>query len=172
MPLLEGSPLGVIYIVGPRNSPVGYIAISFGWSIETGGIDGSIDEIWIRPAVRDKGMASEALSALIPALREAGVTALHTGGRRGGQLAWRLQAPRVPREEQKVLMTADLRRPSRVRSLSGASVRPLTIRRTVLIFQGKETRHDPRDRLRQQLRPPARAASTRGMAPTPVARRS
>lgn len=77
VPLLEGSPHGVIYIIGPRNAPVGYISISFGWSIELGGIDGFVDEFWIRPAVRDRGMGGEALAALVPALRAAGLTALH-----------------------------------------------------------------------------------------------
>ena len=76
-PLLDGSPHGVVYIIGPRNAPVGYISISFGWSIELGGIDGFVDEFWIRPAVRDRGMGGEALAALVPALRDAGVKALH-----------------------------------------------------------------------------------------------
>jgi GNAT superfamily N-acetyltransferase len=76
-PLLDGSPHGVIYIIGPRNAPVGYVSISFGWSIELGGIDGFVDEFWIRPAVRDRGMGGEAMAALVPALRDAGVTALH-----------------------------------------------------------------------------------------------
>ncbi|WP_116131301.1 GNAT family N-acetyltransferase [Tropicimonas sp. IMCC34043] len=77
IPLLEGSPHGAVYLIGPRNSPVGYIAISFGWSIEMGGIEGYVDEFWIRRAVRARGMGSEALAALLPALREAGVCALH-----------------------------------------------------------------------------------------------
>lgn len=77
VPLLDGSPHGVIYLIGPKNSPVGYIAISFGWSIALGGIEGHIDEFWIRRAVRDRGMGGEALAALMPALRDAGLTALH-----------------------------------------------------------------------------------------------
>lgn len=76
-PLLEGSPHGAIWLVGPKMAPVGYIAVSFGWSIELGGMDGFVDEFWIREKVRGRGMGGEALHALIATLREAGVKALH-----------------------------------------------------------------------------------------------
>ncbi len=76
VPLLDGSPHGAIWLIGPKMAPVGYIAVSFGWSIELGGLDGIVDEFWIREAVRGRGMGGEALIALQKALREAGVKAL------------------------------------------------------------------------------------------------
>lgn len=76
-PLLDGSPLGAIWLIGPRRAPVGYIAITFGWSIEFGGMDGIVDELYIRPAVRKRGMGSEALNEISKAMREAGLKALH-----------------------------------------------------------------------------------------------
>ena len=76
-PLLEGSPLGCIYLIGPRAAPVGYIALTFGWSIEMGGMDGFIDEFYIRANVRGRGMGTEVLLALLPKLEAAGLTALH-----------------------------------------------------------------------------------------------
>jgi ribosomal protein S18 acetylase RimI-like enzyme len=76
-PLLEGSPLGAIWLIGPKMSPVGYVAVGFGWSIELGGMDAFIDELWVRDKVRGRGMGSEALAALQKALGEAGVKALH-----------------------------------------------------------------------------------------------
>jgi ribosomal protein S18 acetylase RimI-like enzyme len=76
-PLLEGSPLGAVYLVGPRMAPVGYIAVSFGWSLKFGGMDGYVDEFWIRPGVRGRGMGSEVLGSLFPALEAAGLRALH-----------------------------------------------------------------------------------------------
>ena len=77
LPLLEGSPHGAIWLIGPRMSPVGYVAVSFGWSIEHGGIDGFIDEVWLREAVLGRGMGGEALSELIKSLDAADVKALH-----------------------------------------------------------------------------------------------
>ena len=76
-PLLAGSPHGAIWMVGPRMAPVGYIAVSFGWSIEVGGLDGFVDEFWIREKVRGRGMGGEALAGLQATLRDAGVKALH-----------------------------------------------------------------------------------------------
>lgn len=75
-PLLDGTPMGVAYLIGPRRSPVGYIALSFGWSIELGGINGTIDEFWIRPPVRGRGMGMEVLLGLVPALASHGLRGL------------------------------------------------------------------------------------------------
>lgn len=77
LPLLDGSPHGAIWLIGPRRAPVGYIAVTFGWSIEFGGLDAIVDELYIRPAVRNRGMGSEALSGICKALKDAGVKALH-----------------------------------------------------------------------------------------------
>lgn len=76
-PLLDGIPNGAVYLIGLRRAPVGYIALAFGYSIELGGYDGFVDEFWIRPAVRGRGMGTEAIAALAPVLRDAGITALH-----------------------------------------------------------------------------------------------
>jgi GNAT superfamily N-acetyltransferase len=77
MPLLEGSPHGAIWLVGPRRAPVGYVVISFGWSVEYGGLDGVVDEIFVRPPVRGRGMGFEALNGIAKALGASGVRALH-----------------------------------------------------------------------------------------------
>ncbi len=76
MPLLQGSPHGAIWLIGPRRAPVGYVAVSFGWSIELGGMDGFLDEFYIRQSVRGRGMGSEALAVLLPELARAGLVAL------------------------------------------------------------------------------------------------
>ncbi len=77
LPLLQGSPHGAIWLIGPRRAPVGYIAICFGWSIEMGGMDGFIDEFFIREKLRGRGMGGEVLNALMPQLAAAGLRALH-----------------------------------------------------------------------------------------------
>ena len=77
VPLLEGSPHGAIYLIGPPRAPIGYIALAFGWSIEMGGLDGFVDELYIRTAVRGRGIATEVLTALPGALAGAGLKALH-----------------------------------------------------------------------------------------------
>ncbi len=76
-PLLDGSPHGAIYLIGPGRAPIGYIVVTFGWSIEFGGMDGFVDEFFIRPGVRGRGIGSEVLRQLPKALGAAGMKALH-----------------------------------------------------------------------------------------------
>ena len=77
LPLLEGSPYGEVYLAGPARAPVGYCVLTFSWSVEFGGRDGFLDEIYIRKSVRNRGIGSEILRALPDLVRESGVMALH-----------------------------------------------------------------------------------------------
>lgn len=77
LPLLEGIPHGSVYLIGPPKAPIGYIVITFGWSVEFGGLDGFVDEFFIRPGVRGRGIATEVLLTLPRALATAGLRALH-----------------------------------------------------------------------------------------------
>ncbi|MEM6589492.1 MAG: GNAT family N-acetyltransferase [Pseudomonadota bacterium] len=76
-PLLEGSPNGAIYLAGPARAPVGYVALSFGWSITGGGLETYIDEFYIRPGVRGRGIGTEILTNLPAQLASFGLKALH-----------------------------------------------------------------------------------------------
>ena len=75
-PILGGTAHGACYLLGPGVSPVGYVALSFGWSPLQGGLVGRIEEIWIRPGVRGRGMAGEVMQALAVALAPHGVRAM------------------------------------------------------------------------------------------------
>ena len=91
-PLLEGSPHGAIWLIGPKIAPVGYVCVSFGWSLELGGLDGMIDEFWIREKVRRRGMGGEALAALQKALVGGGLKALSLEVAEGNEQAMRVYA--------------------------------------------------------------------------------
>lgn len=99
-PLLEGSPHGAVYLMGPRGAPIGYLVVTFGWSVAYGGLDAVIDEIYVRRAVRGRGIAADALDALARALRDAGLVALHLEVDRENDAALRLytRARFAPRE--------------------------------------------------------------------------
>lgn len=108
-PLLEGIPHGAAYLIGPSRAPVGYVIISFGWSVEFGGMDAFLDEIYLRPPVRGRGIAAETLHALPAALAGAGIKAIHLEVGRDNETAKRLytRAGFAPRERY-VLMTKRL----------------------------------------------------------------
>ncbi len=89
-PLLDGIPHGCIYLIGPGRAPLGYVILTFGWSVEFGGMDAFVDEIYIRPAVRGRGIATEVLHDLPKALAEAGLTALHLEVDRTNETAQKL----------------------------------------------------------------------------------
>ena len=106
-PLLEGSPHGAVYLIGPRRAPVGYIIVTFGWSVEFGGLEGFVDEFYIRPAVRGRGMGTGALMSLMRALAGHGLKALHLEAKAGRDKVHRLYTRMGFRiREDYVLMTA------------------------------------------------------------------
>jgi len=105
-PLLEGNPLGAVYLIGPARAPLGYVVITFGWSLELGGMEAFVDELYIRPAVRGRGIATEVLATLPRALGQAGVRALHLEVDRANETAQRLYArARFEPRERYMLMT-------------------------------------------------------------------
>jgi len=89
-PLLEGSPHGCIYLAGPTRAPIGYVIITFGWSVEFGGMDGFVDEIYIRPGVRGRGIGTDVLLSLPKTLAKAGMKAIHLEVDRGNAAARRI----------------------------------------------------------------------------------
>ncbi len=108
-PLLEGSPHGCVYLAGPVRAPIGYVIISFGWSIEFGGLDGFVDEIFIRPGVRGRGIGTEILLSLPKTLAKAGMRAIHLEVDRGNAAARRVyEKLRFEPREDYMLMTRKL----------------------------------------------------------------
>lgn len=92
MPLLDGSPLGAAWLFGPSQAPSGYVVATFGWSVEFAGMDAFIDEIYVRPSIRGRGIATEVLHAIAGALRDGGIRALHLEVDRDNHGAHRLYA--------------------------------------------------------------------------------
>ena len=56
---------------------VGYVVLTFGFSLEYGGLDAYIDELFVKPDFRGRGFASRALEFLDSECRKLNVQALH-----------------------------------------------------------------------------------------------
>src|SRR5918996_6338733 len=54
--LLAGDPLCLAWLVRLAGESVGYVVVSLGFSLESGGRDGFIDELYIAPAARGGGI--------------------------------------------------------------------------------------------------------------------
>jgi GNAT superfamily N-acetyltransferase len=76
-PLLDGGPLGAVWLIGPQNAPLGYVLVTFGWSVPHGGMIGWLAEVFIRPSVRNRGIGTEVLHAVAVSLSQVGMKAMH-----------------------------------------------------------------------------------------------
>ena len=58
-PLVQGSPHGAVWLIGPQRAPLGYVLLGFGWSVDSAGMEGFVHEVFIRPSVRGRGIGTE-----------------------------------------------------------------------------------------------------------------
>lgn len=74
--LVRTPELGRLWLIA-QPEIVGYIAVTFGFSLEYLGRDAFIDELFIRPALRGAGLGTRVLQAVERECIESGVRALH-----------------------------------------------------------------------------------------------
>lgn len=71
-PLLTDDTFGAIWMIDPAGSTAdGYIVVTWGWSIEIGGLDVVLDEFYVR--TRNQGKGSAALRVIEADCRARGV---------------------------------------------------------------------------------------------------
>jgi ribosomal protein S18 acetylase RimI-like enzyme len=75
--LLAQPELGRVYHIVEAGRRVGYAALCFGFSLEWGGRDAFVDEIFVAEARRGRGLGRAALRALFEEARALGMVALH-----------------------------------------------------------------------------------------------
>ncbi|MDX1385462.1 MAG: GNAT family N-acetyltransferase [Thermoanaerobaculia bacterium] len=107
--LLADPALGRVWVVAADDDIVAYVAIGFGFSLELGGKDAFVDEMYVRPAWRRQGLAATVLESAARDAAEAGARALHLEVGRGNGTARRVyeRAGFIAREQYH-LMTLSL----------------------------------------------------------------
>jgi ribosomal protein S18 acetylase RimI-like enzyme len=75
--LLADPALGAVYRIESAGETAGYAALCFGFSLEWGGRDAFLDELYLEPPHRGRGLGRAALRALLDEARAAGVRAVH-----------------------------------------------------------------------------------------------
>jgi ribosomal protein S18 acetylase RimI-like enzyme len=70
---------GRAWLIEDANAPeaIGYAVMTLGYSLEFGGRDAFVDEIYVREEHRSQGIGQRAIAILEDACRELGVVALH-----------------------------------------------------------------------------------------------
>ncbi len=90
--MIQDDSLGRIWLICEANTAIGYVALTFGYSIEYHGRDAFIDELFIQAEQRKRGIGTKTIQFVLAACREFGVHALHLEVERGnsaGQALYR-----------------------------------------------------------------------------------
>jgi ribosomal protein S18 acetylase RimI-like enzyme len=72
-----GEPLAPTWIARNGQRAVGYVIITLGYSIEYGGRDGFIDDLYLIPEVRGKGLGRKLLYFALSQAAQLGIGTLH-----------------------------------------------------------------------------------------------
>jgi len=75
--LLRDDSLGVVWIIADDSEPAGYVVLTVRFSMEYGGLDAFIDDLFIRPEWRRRGLGRAALRALFDECKRRQVLAVH-----------------------------------------------------------------------------------------------
>lgn len=89
-PLLEDDSVGQVHFIVHDAQVVGYVALCFGYSIEFGGRDAFVDELFVVPSHRNRGLGRTAMTLLLGLATALRVRAVHLEVQPGNAAAKRL----------------------------------------------------------------------------------
>jgi ribosomal protein S18 acetylase RimI-like enzyme len=72
----KGEPLAPAYMLEDNGSLAGYFILTLGYSVENGGMDGFIDDIFLLPELRGRGLGRKAVALAVEAAKDVGIRAL------------------------------------------------------------------------------------------------
>jgi GNAT superfamily N-acetyltransferase len=75
--LLDSPMWGHVWIIQRDGRPAGYVVLTFGFSLEFGGRDALLDELFIVEQYRSQGIGRQALEFVFDYCRREGIRALH-----------------------------------------------------------------------------------------------
>jgi ribosomal protein S18 acetylase RimI-like enzyme len=108
--LLARPEHGAVWLIEEAGAPVGYVALALGFSLEYGGRDAFVDELYVRAAHRGRGLGRAALSFALAEAERRGVCAVHLEVERSNPSAQRLYRSLGFAGHDRELLTRRLRR--------------------------------------------------------------
>ena len=75
--LLDEPTWGLVWLAEDGGNHIGYVALTFGYSMEFGGRDAFVDDLYVAPSHRGQGVGQALLGACEYACRELGIRAVH-----------------------------------------------------------------------------------------------
>ena len=75
--LLATPCLGQVWIAEEKGQSLGYVVLTIGFSMEYGGYDAFVEDLYVRPAYRQSGLGGKLLEHLVADCRRPNVRAIH-----------------------------------------------------------------------------------------------
>jgi ribosomal protein S18 acetylase RimI-like enzyme len=107
--IARGEPFARSWIVREDGQPIGYLILTLGYSVEYGGRDGFIDDLYLVPAARGRGVGGKLLEFALASAAALGIKTLHLEVEPGNQPAARLYRSAGFEETGRRLMRVHLR---------------------------------------------------------------
>jgi ribosomal protein S18 acetylase RimI-like enzyme len=85
--LLSDPKLGLVWLIELEARTVGYVVMTLGFSMEYGGRDAIVDDLFVQPDFRGRGLGTRAFEQVRVACAERGVRAIHLGVARDNDAA-------------------------------------------------------------------------------------
>lgn len=75
--IVAGEPMARCWLIRRHGQVIGYIVLTLGYSIEHGGRDGFVDDLYLIPSARGTGMGAAVLEFALDQARRLGIVTLH-----------------------------------------------------------------------------------------------
>lgn len=108
--LLGDRSRGAVWLLTAGHEAAGYVVLTVGFSMEYGGLDAFVDDLFVRPAFRRKGFGRAALATLLADCECRGVRAVHLEVGRDNHSAKALYGRLGFRDNDRQLLTVRLPR--------------------------------------------------------------
>jgi ribosomal protein S18 acetylase RimI-like enzyme len=75
--ILANEHFGKVWMIESDNRAIGYVVVTFGFSIEYHGRNAILDEIFVSEGYRGQGIGKQAINLAVEACRSLGIDAIH-----------------------------------------------------------------------------------------------
>jgi ribosomal protein S18 acetylase RimI-like enzyme len=106
--LIAERDVGRLWLIVSGGGVVGYLAVTFGFSLEYYGRDAFIDDLYIQPPFRGAGLGTRVLEVVVPECRALGIGALHLEVERSNRAAQDLYQRQGFRDNDRQLLSLRL----------------------------------------------------------------
>jgi ribosomal protein S18 acetylase RimI-like enzyme len=103
--LFEHAEHGTLVLIEDERVPLGYLVLTYGFSLEFGGRFALLDELYVRASFQGKGIGTAAMSFVEDLCRQSGMAAVRLEVHRTNEIAQRLYRKGGYMDQQRDLLT-------------------------------------------------------------------